>query len=185
MTSVVWPTRPCDVRAAVPAAERPGYYARVPRLDLEGESADGRPLVRERRAAAAAPGTALVAGGEATTALAHGAGLWGGGGPARRAPWRAPPRSGSAGRPPPACVLCLDSDGIDGPGHAAGGLVDDLSAAALAAAGVDPQAALAAHASGTALEAAGDRVFTGPTGTNVNDLKLGLVRPSQRRDARV
>ncbi len=42
----------------------------------------------------------------------------------------------------------------------------------------DVQAALAAHASGTALEAAGDRVFTGPTGTNVNDLKVGLVGPA-------
>ncbi len=36
-------------------------------------------------------------------------------------------------------------------------------------------AALAGHASGAALAAAGDLAFTGPTGTNVNDLKIGLV----------
>ena len=117
-----------------------------------------------------------MAGGETTTTLR----------PRRRAVGRRRPEPGGrpggrrgarAQRPrrPPACLLCLDSDGTDGPGHAAGGLVDDLSAAALAAAGVDLQAALAAHAAGTALEAAGDRVFTGPTGTNVNDLKVGLV----------
>ena len=47
--------------------------------------------------------------------------------------------------------------------------------ASLAAAGVDARAALAAHASGAALEATGDLAFTGPTGTNVNDLKIGLV----------
>jgi glycerate-2-kinase len=55
------------------------------------------------------------------------------------------------------------------------GLVDDLTAAALAAARFDPQTALAAHVSGTALEATRDRAFTGPTGTNVNDLKVGLL----------
>ena len=160
--------------AAVRAAGELGYDARLLRLDLEGESADGGRWFAEQLAAAG-PTVAVVAGGEATTALLHGAGLSGGGGPSQDgalagavALGHRPPGS------PPACVLCLDSDGIDGPGHAAGGLVDDLSAAALAAAEVDPQAALAAHASGTALEAAGDRVFTGPTGTNVNDLKLGL-----------
>ncbi len=124
---------------------------------------------------AAAPGTALVAGGEATTVLAHGQGLSGGGGPSQEGALAGALElaGGSA-----ACLLCLDSDGTDGPGHAAGGLVDDVTAAALAAAGAGAHAALAAHASGTALEAAGDRVFTGPTGTNVNDLKLGLVGPA-------
>ncbi|HQJ98698.1 MAG TPA: MOFRL family protein, partial [Thermoleophilia bacterium] len=73
-----------------------------------------------------------------------------------------------------ACILCMDSDGTDGPTDAAGGLVDDLSAAAAAAAGVDLQAALAAHGAGPALEAIGDLIVTGPTGTNVNDLKIAL-----------
>lgn len=157
--------------AAAAAAEALGYRAGVLRLDLEGESAAaGRWFARQ--AAAAAPGSALVAGGEATTVLARGQGLSGGGGPSQEGALAgALELSGG----PAACLLCLDSDGHDGPGHAAGGLVDDLTAAALAAAGADLQAALAAHASGTALEVARDRVLTGPTGTNVNDLKLGLV----------
>ncbi len=73
-----------------------------------------------------------------------------------------------------AAVLCLDSDGTDGPTDAAGGLVDDLSAQAARAAGTDLPAALAAHTSYDALAALGDLVVTGPTGTNVNDLKIAL-----------
>ena len=74
----------------------------------------------------------------------------------------------------PVCLLCMDSDGTDGPTAAAGGLVDDLTAAAAEAAGVDLRAALDVHDCGPALAAAGDLVVTGPTGTNVNDLKVAL-----------
>ena len=161
--------------AAAHAAESLGYRAAVLRLDLEGESAVAGRWFAEQVAAAGAR-AALLAGGEATPVLRSGTGLAGGGGPSQDGALAGAVTLGH--RPPgapPACLLCLDSDGTDGPGHAAGGLVDDLSAAALAAARMDPPAALAAHASGTALEAAGDRVLTGPTGTNVNDLKIGLV----------
>ena len=159
----------CDAAAAAAAAL--GYRAEVLCLDLEGDSAEaGRWFARRVRAAA--PGAALVAGGEATTVLAHGQGLSGGGGPSQEGALAGALELAGG---PAACLLCMDTDGADGPGHAAGGLVDDLSAEVLAAA--DPQSALSAHASGTALEAAGDRVFTGPTGTNVNDLKVGLVGP--------
>ena len=162
-------------KAAARAAETLGYRAAVLRLDLEGDSAEAGQWFAAQLGEAG-PATALVAGGEATTVLMSGTGLSGGGGPSQDGALAGAVTLGH--RPPgssPACILCLDSDGTDGPGHAAGGLVDDLSAAALAAAQMDPPAALAAHASGTALEAAGDRVFTGPTGTNVNDLKIGLV----------
>jgi glycerate-2-kinase len=74
----------------------------------------------------------------------------------------------------PATVLCIDSDGSDGPTDVAGALVDDLTAKAPAARGL--RAALAGHASYDALLSAGDLVVTGPTGTNVNDLKIGLRR---------
>ena len=71
-------------------------------------------------------------------------------------------------------MLCLDSDGSDGPTDAAGGLVDDVSAATMASAGCDVGAALTSHESYEALARAGDLVFMGPTDTNVNDLKIGL-----------
>ena len=44
-------------------------------------------------------------------------------------------------------------------------------------AGVDLAAALAAADSGALLEATGDLVHTGPTGTNVGDVVLGLRLP--------
>ncbi len=166
--------------AAARTAEALGYRARVLRLDLEGDSAEaGRWFAR--RLHAAGPGDALVASGEATTTLPDAA-MSGGGGPSQEGALAGALELGR--RPagaPPACVLCMDSDGSDGPTDAAGGLVDDATAAALAAAGVDVPAALAGHAAGAALAAAGDLVVTGPTGTNVNDLKLGLVAKSRPR----
>ncbi|MEI6727121.1 MAG: glycerate-2-kinase family protein, partial [Actinomycetes bacterium] len=57
--------------AAAGAAGARGYRAQVLRLDLEGESADaGRWFAAQ--VAAAAPGSALIAGGEATTTLIAG-----------------------------------------------------------------------------------------------------------------
>ena len=49
-----------------------------------------------------------------------------------------------------------------------------ISAPCGAAAGVDIAAALTRHTSRDALLALGDLVVTGATGTNVNDLKIGL-----------
>ena len=72
------------------------------------------------------------------------------------------------------CVLCLDSDGTDGPTDAAGGLVDDMTVAAARAGGCDLAGALARHEALATLAALGDLVVTGPTGTNVNDLKIAL-----------
>jgi hydroxypyruvate reductase len=62
------------------------------------------------------------------------------------------------------------TDGIDGPTDAAGAIVDSASACRIRGAGIDPVDALAANDSHSALEAAGDLVRTGPTGTNVGDL---------------
>ena len=161
--------------AAVAAARALGYRARVLRLDLEGESADaGRWFAA--RVAGAEPGTALVAGGEATTTLAHGAAMTAGGGPSQEGALAgALELDASEPGARESCLLYLDSDGSDGPTDAAGALVDDATAAALHEARVDAAAALAAHAAGAALATTADLVVTGPTGTNVNDLKIGLV----------
>jgi glycerate 2-kinase len=161
--------------AAARAASARGYRAQVLRLDLEGESADaGRWFAAQ--VAAAAPGTALVAGGEATTTLSAGADLRAAGGPSQEGALAGALELGHSAAARRACLLCLDSDGSDGPTDAAGALVDDMTAAALAEAGVDAVAALAAHTAGAALTKSGDLMLTGPTGTNVNDLKIGLVK---------
>jgi len=78
-------------------------------------------------------------------------------------------------------LLAGATDGSDGPGEDAGGLVDGETVARGALDGLDPQACLRRADSGTFLEAAGDLIQTGPTGTNVMDLVIAL-RGSARVD---
>ena len=72
-------------------------------------------------------------------------------------------------------AFAADTDGNDGPTDAAGGLVDGGTAAKMREAGVDPAGALEENDAGAALEAGGALLTTGPTGTNVNDLRVVLV----------
>ncbi|MBI1425322.1 MAG: DUF4147 domain-containing protein [Gammaproteobacteria bacterium] len=72
-------------------------------------------------------------------------------------------------------VLAVGSDGTDGPGDTAGALIDGgtLERAQDAGAGSADSALRRADA-GRFLDAAGDLIDTGPTGTNVMDLIIGL-----------
>lgn len=72
-------------------------------------------------------------------------------------------------------ILCAGSDGTDGPTEAAGGLADGGTARRIRAV-TDPEALLDQNDSYHALSIAGDLVVTGPTGTNVNDLMLVLIK---------
>jgi len=73
-------------------------------------------------------------------------------------------------------VFSVGSDGTDGPTEAAGGIVDGQSIARMRARSIDPEGCLANNDSYHALKASGDLVVTGPTGTNVNDLMVVLLR---------
>ena len=73
-------------------------------------------------------------------------------------------------------VFSVGSDGTDGPTDAAGGYADGDTLAALRAAGLDPFAVLNNNDSYTALKAVDGLLFTGPTGTNVNDVAVALIR---------
>jgi hydroxypyruvate reductase len=75
---------------------------------------------------------------------------------------------------PDLLLLTAGTDGTDGVTEDAGALVDAETCARLTLAGIDPDACLRRADSGTALLAAGDLVHTGPTGTNVGDLVIGL-----------
>lgn len=78
-----------------------------------------------------------------------------------------------------ALVASAGSDGTDGPTDAAGGIVDGFTAAEMRRRGVSPARALENNDSYHALRAADALFFTGPTGTNVNDLSLVLLRPEE------
>jgi glycerate 2-kinase len=71
-------------------------------------------------------------------------------------------------------LLAVGTDGSDGVTDDAGALVDAETCARLTLAELDADACLRTADSATALAASGDLVHTGPTGTNVGDLVIGL-----------
>ena len=73
-------------------------------------------------------------------------------------------------------VFSVGSDGTDGPTDAAGGYVDGSTRAALLAAGLTVHGVLAENDAYHALQKTDGLIVTGPTGTNVNDVALALVR---------
>jgi hydroxypyruvate reductase len=152
--------RGADALAAASAeAQRLGYKVR--RLECEGEA---RNVGREHAALALAapPGTAFVSGGELTVTV-RGEGK---GGPNQEYALAA--ALALAGRPG-ICGLAADTDGIDGCCDAAGAFFEGGSDLAGA------RAALDANDSGTWFGQRGDLFLTGPTGTNVNDLRIILT----------
>ncbi len=137
------------------AREAAGLHAAIVREALE----TGHP---------ASPPCALISGGE-TTVVVRGAGL---GGPNQEFALALAVELAGV---PRWAALAVDTDGSDGPTDAAGGLVTGATAAAIHAAGVDPVVALDANDAYPALRAAGALLTTGPTGTNVNDVRVVLI----------
>ena len=76
-----------------------------------------------------------------------------------------------------ACVISAGSDGTDGPTDAAGGYADGDTALALKALGLSPEDALNSNDAYHALKTVDGLIFTGPTGTNVNDISVALLCP--------
>lgn len=137
-------------------------------LDCEAREA-GRFLADIARThAGRGQATAYLAGGETVVRLT-GHGLGG-----RNPELALAAAPGLAGLP--AAVFSVGSDGTDGPTDAAGGYVDGDTAAALAARGLDAGAVLADNDAYHALQAVDGLIVTGPTGTNVNDVAVVLVR---------
>jgi hydroxypyruvate reductase len=74
-------------------------------------------------------------------------------------------------------LLAAGTDGRDGSSDDAGAIVDGETLSRIEDAGFDARRGLAAADSGTLLEAAGDLLYTGATGTNVGDIVLALRLP--------
>jgi len=69
-------------------------------------------------------------------------------------------------------VASLSTDGVDGPTDAAGAIADGKTLARAAKAGLAPEEYLAENNSYKFFAELGDIIFTGPTGTNVNDITV-------------
>ena len=73
-------------------------------------------------------------------------------------------------------IFSFGSDGTDGPTDAAGGFVDGETAAKLREQGIKIYDALENNDSYNALQAVKSLIVTGPTGTNVNDVAVILIK---------
>ena len=79
------------------------------------------------------------------------------------------------------CAFSVGSDGTDGPTDAAGGLTDGYTKEKLKKNGISIHAILNDNDSYKALQLCDGLVFTGPTGTNVNDITVLLIRADQAK----
>ncbi len=115
-----------------------------------------------------APGTVLVRGGEPVVQVPASPGRGG-----RAQQFALAAAIHLAGRQDVA-LLAAGTDGTDGPTEDCGALVDGSTVLRGEAEGFSAKSALDAADSGTFLAAAGDLINTGPTGTNVMDLYIGM-----------
>ncbi|MFC6939094.1 glycerate kinase [Salinirubellus sp. GCM10025818] len=164
--------------AACERAEALGVEAMLLSTVLEGESREvGTCLSGIAKEVAASgrpvePPCAIVSGGETTVTVGENAGE---GGPNQEFALGA--ALGVAGLD--AAAVAVGTDGTDGPTDLAGGLIDGGTAGRAERMGVDLHETLRRHDAANALRELGDAVYTGPTGTNVMDLRVVLVRDAE------
>jgi len=167
------------VEAARRQAKEMGFMARTLTSRMEGEARDvgwrfgGRLAKIARGRPANTRPLCLLMGGE-TTVTVHGRGR--GGRNQELALGAALALEGVLG----VMVMALATDGVDGPTDAAGAAVTGVTTTRARGLGVDPLATLEANDSYPLLDALGALVRTGRTGTNLNDLVVGLVYPESR-----
>lgn len=153
-------------RAAAQHAQTLGYPCRLHTEFLAGDAAhSGEVLAHQLRSA---PAGVHIWGGETTVMLPACPGRGG-----RNQTLALAAALALQGRDD--CILlALATDGSDGPGGDAGALIDGGSVARGELAGCDARHSLHNADAGTFLEASGDLVHTGPTGTNVMDIFIGI-----------
>ncbi len=165
--------RPADALAAAAAvAESAGYKVVELGDAIEGEA---RHVAAQHAALARdflgrGERAALVSGGELTVTVTGD----GTGGPSHE--YVLALMLGCGGDPRLSGMAC-DTDGIDGATEAAGAWFDAGAMALASQAGVDPAQAQRRNDSGAFFAALDRQVISGPTRTNVNDLRVILVDP--------
>ena len=162
------------IAAAAECARKLGYRTMVLSTTIEGETREianmhariareiletGRPIRRP---------ACLLSGGE-TTVTVRGKGL---GGRNQEFVLAAALGLGSAG---PVTILSAGTDGIDGPTPAAGAIADSTTLPRASAAGLDARRFLEDNDSYHFFEPLDALLKTGPTGTNVADIRVLLI----------
>ena len=160
--------------AALKRAESLGYRALLLSTRVEGEAriigglyasiaqeiiSTGHPLK---------PPAAIIAGGETTVTVR---------GPGRGGRNQELALASALGlRSLDALVASMATDGVDGPTDAAGAVADGMTVERAETLGIDPLEHLNRNDSYNFFKPLGDLIETGPTGTNVNDIAVILVR---------
>jgi glycerate 2-kinase len=160
--------------AAIRTAANAGYATIDLGADLEGEArevaADHARLALKARSEGRR--LAILSGGELTVTV-HGNGR---GGPNQE---YALALAGLLRDTPNISALAADTDGADGGGGSAsdpaGAIIDEATFAKMKSLGLDPEAYLDNNDATAFFEATGDLLKTGPTLTNVNDVRVILV----------
>lgn len=160
------------VDAAAEACRRAGVRDIRVRHGVEGEAAEvGRSFGAALRGAAGeGRPVALVWGGETTVTVGDADGR---GGRNTECALAAAEAIEGLDR---SLVIALATDGVDGPTDSAGAVVDGEMVGKLRAAGVNIADAFVRHDSYTVLDRVSALIRTGPTGTNVNDVLVGIAR---------
>ncbi len=169
------------LRAAAKAAKRAGLAPFILGDALEGESREmGIVLAGIARSVRAhgeplKPPAVLLSGGESTVTMRRGHSGHGG----RNTEFLLGLAVALAGTPA-IWAAAGDTDGIDGSEDAAGAIVTPDTLARARARGLDPRAMLDGHDSYSLFADLDDLIVTGPTLTNVNDVRAILVAPDLR-----
>jgi glycerate 2-kinase len=172
--------RPADMVDAVAEAGRQlGYEVVSLGADIEGEARDvGAEHAAQALEIAAGmkPGdkpVLVVSGGETTVTVDSQGGRGG-----RDCEYLLSLTIG-LGAHPRIFALACDTDGIDGSEDNAGAVTDPATLSRAREKGLDAERFLSRHDSYSLFAATGDLIVTGPTRTNVNDLRLILVLPPE------
>jgi glycerate 2-kinase len=155
------------MHAAADSARRLGYDVVLHRELLQGDVIEAGPLLAQALEQSAAR-TVHIWGGETTVRLPDSPGR--GGRNQSLALATAIALAGHSNE----YFLAAGTDGTDGPGEDAGAVVDGDTVTRGLASGINVADALRQADAGTFLEAAGDLIATGATGTNVMDLAIGM-----------
>ncbi|MEM7755261.1 MAG: DUF4147 domain-containing protein [Planctomycetota bacterium] len=161
------------VEAATRALLDLGFRVEAVRRDVQGDAADVGLQLGERVREMAQDGKterrAVVIGGETTVRVGDATGK---GGRNQEMALAAATQISGLQR---AAVVTFATDGVDGPTDAAGAIATGRTAREASRAGGNLSVALAEHDSYTIFGSIDALIRTGPTGTNVNDVAVGLT----------
>lgn len=161
------------VEGAADAARSLGWKVVVERAPIEGDTTEAaRAFARRVLACAEADANVCVLAGGETTVRVRGAGRGG-----RNQEFALAMVDSLAHSQ--ALILSAGTDGIDGPTAAAGAYVDGQSWQRALARNLGPQDFLDRNDSYSFFQTVGDSFVSGPTGTNVMDLKIALLPKGQ------